>query len=143
MNFPRRGTVPYELSANISDISLLDCIIDGSTTDVLSLNKDRCGLTPWVKAREATFGPSIALIIIVVLCFVVAMINGKVEQHTLGIIGRKKWEMGDWRENVTKLPAEVRFSRLFSSNIWYIPFVTLGKVNECNNLTLFQSSFPL
>lgn len=151
MNFKRRATEPYSVSTAIANITRDSCLvpIGDASAGVLDLtSQDQCDLTAWVKAKTATFGPANALVIVIVLCFMAGVTNFQVERNLLRLIGTRQYNrnlrmLGDWRNNVTKIPSQARFSRVFSSNIWYIPFVTLSTVNECAKLTRFQSSFAL
>lgn len=157
MNFRRDDTEPYDISVStLANITRDQCLSAKQSTNVLSLTEeDKCGLTAWVKAdvgNEARLSrPATSLCIIIAIRLMMHGFDVYVEWRVLHAIGpnmsfeeeEAKKFLNKWREDVTKVPTRVRAARSTSSNIWYIPFVTFGRVASYSYFYRFQSSLPL
>eukprot|EP01138_Halocafeteria_seosinensis_P005005 gb/GECG01005118.1/.p1 GENE.gb/GECG01005118.1/~~gb/GECG01005118.1/.p1 ORF type:complete len:543 (+),score=61.85 gb/GECG01005118.1/:1-1629(+) len=155
INFRKRATEPYETNLRRSNVSIQQCLKnndDFSPKDSLVklTEEDTCGLTAWVSGNG--IGPGLALIVTITTCLLFAFYGFGIELQMVRMIKHKDYDGNErfhiwllnWKyRNVAAVPKMVNVLRLFSSNIWYIAFVTLSSVDGCKNLATVQASLPL
>lgn len=154
INLRRSGRTPFDIPFE-DEVSIDSCLndshVDRTSNGIGLTGKDECGLLPWVSGT-ATLGPGNALYVTIVMCLMAGIVTlvlemallRKIEFNDLQGEGLLRTWLRRWKStNVAAVPTSINLFRLFSSNIWYVPFVTLEGVPGCSKLSFFQTSLPL
>lgn len=156
LNFEKRATEPYDVELSPLNISQSQCLglnhtISPEANLVDIKEKDKCGLTAWVSGEDV--GPALSLLFTVTATMTFSLYSTfAVELVMVNMILKRDYDtehrFGRWltnwkNRNIAAVPTMVNVLRLFSSNIWFIPFVTLSPVDKCPNFSTIQASLPL